>query len=118
MSSEEFDKTEANKILQLAANTTAGGVALLLAVREIVQILHGSQTLQGIIDDRDFRFLVGVSSECDELPLGAERQYWAPESLREKDLRSQKYENLIGNEVRSTLMRIAANLQPMSNSNA
>jgi hypothetical protein len=36
-------------------------------------------------DDPDFTAFVLIASETDHLPLGAERQYWAEEALREKD---------------------------------
>ena len=37
-------------------------------------------------DDPIMRDLVLISSETDHLPLGPERQYWAPDALAEKDV--------------------------------
>jgi hypothetical protein len=107
MSAEEFVEHGMSRILQLVNDATEGRIRLLLAVRQIVPVLHGSQSLEKRISPEDFRFLIGVRSECDELPLGDERQYWAPESLREKDLLADKYEAQIGDRVRSTFARIS-----------
>jgi hypothetical protein len=110
MSDEEFAEHGASRILQLVNDATEGKIGLLLAVRQIVPVLHGSQSIEKRIKPEDFNFLVGVSSECDELPLGDERQHWAPESLREKDLQANEYEARIGGDVRSTLARISNSL--------
>jgi hypothetical protein len=96
--------------LDIARKAMNGEISLLLAVRQINSALHGLPERERKIRNEDFIFFKAVSSECDELPLGTERQYWAPESLREKDLRAQSYEQKIREDILSALARIADDL--------
>lgn len=42
---------------------------------------------------------VAVASETDDLPLGAVRQYWAPDALARKDQELASYETRIRDHV-------------------
>jgi len=106
----EYVEHRKRDVLQTVQQVENGAVGLLLAVREINGALHEVPELEKRVREADFLFLTGVSSECDELPLGTERQYWAPESLREKDLRAQFYEERIREDILSALARIADDL--------
>ncbi len=110
MSHEEYVQHSGGIALQIARRAINGEMNLLLAVREINSALHGLPELEKKVQRSDFLFLTGVSSECDELPLGSERQYWAPESLRERDLRARAYEEKIRQDILSALARIADDL--------
>jgi len=110
MTHEEYVQQVGGTALDIANKAMSGEMSLLLAVREINSALHGLPELEEKIREADFLFLTGVSSECDELPLGTERQYWAPDSLLEKDLLAQSYEQRIREDILSALARIADDL--------
>jgi hypothetical protein len=110
MSHEEYVQQSGGTARDIARKAMNGEISLLLAVREINSALHGLPELERKVQRSDFLFFKGVSSECDELPLGTERQYWAPESLREKDLRARSYEQKIRKDILSALARIADDL--------
>jgi len=110
MSHEEYVQQSGGTALDIARKAMNGEISLLLAVRQINSALHGLPERERKIRNEDFIFFKAVSSECDELPLGTERQYWAPESLREKDLRAQSYEQKIREDILSALARIADDL--------
>jgi len=62
-----------------------------------------SSTLEKEIDPKIFRFILGVDSESDGLPIGPERKHWATEALCEKDDRANAYEM----QVRRQLLKAA-----------
>jgi hypothetical protein len=90
-----------------------GDIGLLLAVREIHGILWELPDLETKPESADVLFLKGVSSECDDLPLGSERQYWAPEALREKDALAASYETRIRDKALLAFARIADDLMQL-----
>jgi hypothetical protein len=110
MSHEEYVQQTCGTALDIARKAMNGEMSLLLAVREINSALHGIPEHERRVRDEDFIFFTAVSSECDGLPLGTERQYWAPESLREKDVQAQSYEQKIREDILSALARIADDL--------
>jgi hypothetical protein len=110
MTHEEYVQQAGGTVLDIARKAMNGEISLLLAVREINSALHGLPERERRVRDDDFIFIKAVSSECDELPLGTERQHWAPESLREKDLLAQSYERKIREDILSALARIADDL--------
>ncbi|MGA8428743.1 MAG: hypothetical protein WB729_02900 [Candidatus Sulfotelmatobacter sp.] len=109
MSHEVYVEQIRHDVLRVIKQAIDAKVRLLLAVRDIYAPLHQPE-LEKNVRPEDFLFLKVVASECDGLPLGTERQYWAPESLREKDLEIESYERKIGAELLSTLARIADSL--------
>ncbi len=52
-----------------------------------------------------------IVNELRELPLSTERQHWAPESLREKDLKALSIEKRVRERVFTVFARIADNLK-------
>src|SRR5271163_4856683 len=86
MSHEEYVKERCRQVIKAVRQAENGTVGLLLAVRENNADLHELPELEKKVREADFLFLTGVSSECDGLPLGTERQHWSPDSLREKDV--------------------------------
>jgi hypothetical protein len=106
MSHEEYVAMRAREALQTIQEAKDGAVGLLLAVREVKEKLAGTPDLKKEIRESDVEFLVAVCSECDELPLGSERQYWAAGSLREKDLLAQSYEEKIREDALSVSLEL------------
>ena len=110
MSHEEYVQETGGTAVDIARKAMRGEMSLLLAVREISSALQALPERERRVRKDDFIFFKAVSSECDELPLGTERQYWAPESLQEKDLLAQSYEQKIREDILSALARIADDL--------
>ena len=110
MSHAEYVERELESALDTARQAIRSGKDLLLAACHLNGILHALPELEKKVQRTDRLFIAGVSSECDGLPLGAERQNWAPESLRERDLLAQSYEQRIRKDMLSALARIADDL--------
>jgi|ERR1700678_1584424 hypothetical protein len=110
-SPEEYVTYRRGHVLGLIRQAQNGEIGLLLAVREAQIIRRELAELQKRPESADLLFLTGVSSESDELPLGSERQYWAPDSLREKDAKAHAYEERIREKVLSSFARIADDLK-------
>jgi hypothetical protein len=111
MSHGEYLAFRAGQILEIIERARNGQNGLFLAVRKINGILHELPELERKVEPSDFLFLTGVDSECDGFPLGEERQYWAPDSLKEKDVLIAQYEAGIREKVVSSFLRIADRLK-------
>jgi hypothetical protein len=113
MSHEEYLAHMREQVLDLVRQAQTGEVGLLLAVREIRAILRDLADLEKKPESADLLFLTGVWSQCDHLPLGSERQYWAPDSLREKDAEAASYTAQVRDDVLLAFARIANDLKPL-----
>jgi len=98
-------------VIQMVQRAVSESISLLLAVRNVNSALHELPELEKRVREADFLFLTGVSSECDELPLGDERQHWAPDSLGEKDQLALAFEQRIREDALAAFTRIAAALK-------
>ena len=58
------------------------------------------------VDDPDFRTLVALDSETDALPVGSERENWAPNALLGKDAEIREAETRWGGDVRAACARL------------
>jgi hypothetical protein len=113
MTHAQYFEQRAGAIIQVIQQARNGEIRLLLAVREIFESMHVPE-IEERIKESDFKFITGIRSETDHLPLGSERQYWAPESLREKDLEILSYEAQSREEVLSVFARIADQLREIN----
>ena len=113
LSHQEYVEERARDIVKIADKTQTGAMRLLLAACQISSILTSSPNRRAGVREEDFLFLKGVHSECDGLPLGEERQYWAEASLREKDIQAQSYEQAIQEDLRITFSRVVQDIKPM-----
>jgi hypothetical protein len=91
--SDEYAKSE---LVRIARDVVEGRIRPLVGACQLCRYV---QTLKNEINPESWKLIVAVSSECDGLALGPERQYWAPSALREKDKRSAAYEARVGPEV-------------------
>jgi hypothetical protein len=82
-------------------------------VHEIEKWLFALPELTRLVANEDLGYLKKVCRESQELPLSTERQYWAPESLREKDLIAQSLINRVREGTLSVFVRIADDLNRM-----
>src|ERR1051326_1009300 len=110
ISAEKYVAYRISQVLETIQEVSEGQGNLLLAVRNISGALHELKELERRVGAADFRYLTGISSECDDLPLGNERQYWASDSLQEKDLQAGKYESQVRDRVLQVFARVAAAL--------
>ncbi|MGE5672914.1 MAG: DUF4926 domain-containing protein [Mycobacterium leprae] len=75
---------------------------------------HCKGTL-GLSDDAEFKLLVafiGLESQTDHLPLGAERQFWAPEALKRADAEMARYDTSVGADLRAACQHLMDELAP------
>jgi hypothetical protein len=56
----------------------------------------------------------GIDSETDSLPVGAVREYWAPEALARKDTEIAEAENLYRNDATEAAISLVALLEEPS----
>jgi hypothetical protein len=96
----QFARAELVKIAKGMINEE---IRPLLGARLLCYRFH---QLKNEIDPKIWRFIIGVDSESDGLPIGSERQHWAPEALREKDKIADDYEQ----RVRDDLIQVAKKL--------
>jgi hypothetical protein len=87
---------------QIAKNVLGDRYDPLLACREIAGITDELPA----VDDEVMNVFIGVASEVDHYPLGPERAYWNPESLRMKDLQAADYRARVGGIVAEALQRL------------
>jgi len=86
-------------------------IPFLFAVHEVWKWLFAMKELKARVADADFQLLASVVHECREFPLSTERQYWAPESLRQKDVIARGIEKRARKDVLTTFSRIANDLK-------
>jgi len=98
-------------VVQTATTAPDRPVPFLFAVHEVWKWLFAMPELKARVADADFQFLYGIVRECYGLPLSTERQYWARESLQEKDLKAESIEQRIREDVRSAFARIVRDLK-------
>jgi hypothetical protein len=91
------------EVVKIAKRMTEGDIRPLLGARLLFYSFH---QLEDDIDPETWRFITGVHSESDALPIGPDRQHWAPAALREKDKIADDYEQ----RVRDRLIRVAKEL--------
>ena len=71
----------------IATRALAGEYELFLACIDLDAL---RDDLEGVPEDVLHVFM-GIASEVDDLPIGSQRQYWAPEALVKKDVEADGY---------------------------
>jgi hypothetical protein len=92
----------AERAKEIAIKVLAGGYDLLLACRELAD-LRGR--LPSVADDVMDTF-TGVASEVDDLPIGTEREHWAADALRSKDIEAADYRERVKDAVAKALQEL------------
>jgi DNA-directed RNA polymerase subunit RPC12/RpoP len=72
------------EILSTAKQLIADRLSVIAASRKLAGLRHYDQYVQPRIAEALLTF-VGIDSETDALPIGAERKQWDPEALQRKD---------------------------------
>jgi hypothetical protein len=81
------DANAVKRARDLANRTLAGELDLLVACREIADLRITLASVPESVMD----IFVAVASEVDDLPIGTDRQYWAPAALEAKDVDAADY---------------------------
>jgi hypothetical protein len=83
-------ESEHRRAKEIAQSVLDGRTTVLEAVRELVSLAHKD----AIAEVEDRRFIIGVESETDHLPVGEVRKLWASYALKEKDVEIARAEEL------------------------
>jgi hypothetical protein len=83
----------------IARGVAAGTVELISGARELTRL--GSYIVSDIRTDKDFVVFLGFDSETLHLPVGVDRQHWAPTALQDLDRELAEFERRWGPRVRS-----------------
>ena len=102
----EDESSPTERAQEIARRTLDGGYDPLLACRDLAG-LRGR--LPGVADEIMNTF-VGVASEVDDLPIGAEREHWSAEALRSKDIEAADYRERVKGAVEEALIGLLASL--------
>lgn len=91
---------------EVARRALSGEYDLLLACRDLASL---RAHLKGVPEDVVDTF-VGVASEVDDLPIGAERRNWSLDALKANDVEAKKYREQIRDVVTEALRQLLAAL--------
>ena len=95
----ESDHRRAKEIAQAMLD---GRTTVLEAARELVSLAH----TDAIAELEDRRFIIGIASETDHLPVREVRKLWAPYALEEKDVEIARAEERYKADFLETCRRI------------
>ena len=79
-----------------------GRTTVLEAAGELVSLAY----TDAIAEFEDRRFVMGIASETDDLPVGEVRKLWASSALKEKDVEIARAEELYRADFLETCRRI------------
>jgi len=91
------------RVKDVATAMLDGRITVIAAVRELGSLAH----TDAIADVEDRRFIIGVESETDDLPVGEVRKLWAASALVIKDIEVARCENLYKARFLEVCRRIA-----------
>ena len=91
LSHSEYVALQRRRVAEIAAQMLTGNVGMIEGARLLGGLHHEVEVGE---DDPDFLMFVAIDSETDHLPVGQERQLWAPESLARKDFELGRAEGL------------------------
>jgi hypothetical protein len=91
---------------EIALRSIDGNYDLLLACRDLARLRDGMPCVPDDLMD----VFIGVASEIDGLPIGAEREHWAAEPLRLKDILVTTYREQVTDGVMKALRALVLTL--------
>jgi hypothetical protein len=92
---------------EIARRALDGGYDVLLACRDLARLRLGISR----IGDKIMDVFVGVASEIDGLPVGAERKHWAEAVLKLKDIEIADYRERVRGGVTKALRELLVILE-------
>src|SRR5262245_40157431 len=102
----EAEHLKAQDVAQAALDERT---TVLEAVRQFDSLAHTDAVAE--LEDR--RFIIGVESETDHLPVGEVRKLWAPDALKEKDVEIARAEDFYRADFLETCRRIVRGNRPV-----
>jgi hypothetical protein len=99
----QASEPERQRARDVAQALLDGRTTILEAVRALVSLAH----TDAIADVEDRRFIIGIESETDHLPVGEVRKLWAPSALKEKDVEIGRAEERYRADFLEACQRIA-----------
>lgn len=87
---------------EIARRALDGDYDILLACRELASLRERLTCVADVV----MNTFIGVASEVDDLPIGAEREHWAPEALKFKDIEAADYRARVRNVVEEALQEL------------
>ena len=94
---------ERQRARDVAEAVLDGRITVLEGARALVPLAH----TDAIANVEDRRFIIGIESETDHLPVGEVRKLWAPDALKEKDVEIARAEALYRSDFLEACRRIA-----------
>lgn len=95
-------ESDHRRVKEIAQTVLDGRTTVLEAVRALVSLAH----TDAVTDVEDRKFIIGIESETDHLPVGEVRKLWASSALKEKDVEIARAEELYRDEFLETCRRI------------
>ena len=96
------DPNAVERARELARGTLAGELDPLLACRDLAAL---RTRLAGVPEGAMDTF-IAVASEVDDLPIGSDRQYWAPAALSAKDAEAADYRTRVKDVVLAAMKEL------------
>jgi hypothetical protein len=96
------------QLIEIACAMLSGQLGIIAGARQIVRL---RPNITAADFDRDFLIFVGIDSETDALPAGAERQYWDPAVLLAKDLEIARADDFYRESALAGCRSLVAGLQ-------
>ena len=97
-----------DRLQQIAGSFLDRQMSLLEAAYKLLPIINRNRELAS---EDDSRFIIGINSETDDLPIGPVRELWDEDALRDKDREIKRCEEIWDDEFRETCKRILLRLQ-------
>ena len=94
---------ERQRARDVAEAVLDGRITVLEGARALVPLAH----TDAIANVEDRRFIIGIESETDHLPVGEVRKLWAPDALKEKYVQIARTEALNRSDFLEACRRIA-----------
>ena len=101
-------ESDHRKAREIAQSVLDGRTTVLEAVRALVSLAH----TDAVADVEDRRFIIGIESETDHLPVGEVRALWASSALKKKDVEIARAEELYRSDFLETCRRIVQTKLP------
>jgi hypothetical protein len=82
VTNEQSWRKDCRRVVARAGDLLAGRLGVIAAAQQLAKLRFWLRA----DDDPDFSVFTAINSESDHLPTGAERQHWATDALKDKDV--------------------------------
>ena len=88
VTNEQSWRRNCRRIVARCGDLLDGRIGVIAAAQQLSKLRHWVRA----DDDPDFQIFIAIESESDHLPTGNERQHWAPDALKTKDVEIREIE--------------------------